>query len=287
MRIAVLSGKGGSGKTLISVNLSVVAPNVSYIDCDVEEPNGYLFLQPENVRSQRVYRKIPTIDNQLCTKCRACTNFCRYHALAFAGEKVIVFQEICHSCGGCSLVCKEGAITEERSAVGEIRTGKSQQVSACFGIMNMGVSSGIPIIRELLAASRNASEDTIIDCPPGSGCLVMESIRDADYCVLVAEPTIFGAHNLAMVYELVRLQGKPYGVVLNKSEKGENPSEKFCKENHVPILADLPYDRIIDKMTSDGMIAAREDMRYKEVFETLLTRIRKEANNETASDLKR
>ena len=287
MRIAVLSGKGGSGKTLVSLNLSVVAPNVSYVDCDVEEPNGHLFLRPENVKSQVVSRKIPNIDRGLCTKCRACTEFCHFHALAFAGGEVFVFQEICHSCGGCALVCEIGAIQEEEIAVGEIRTGKSGQVSVYSGVMNPGESSGIPIIRELLITSHNASEDTVIDCPPGSGCLVMESVRNADYCVLVAEPTVFGVHNLEMVYQLVKMLGKPCGVILNKSAQGKNPSETFCKENQILIIADIPYDRKLDQMTSDARIAAREDATYKDIFEAILARIREEVNHEAASNLKR
>ena len=287
MRIAVLSGKGGSGKTLVSVNLSVVAPSVSYVDCDVEEPNGHLFLRPNHVKSQTVYRRIPNIDSRLCTKCRACTDFCRFHALAFAGEEVFVFREICHSCGGCSLVCDAGAIREEEIAIGEIRIGKSEQVSVFSGMMNTGESSGIMIIRELLMTSHDASEDTVIDCPPGSGCLVMESVRNADYCVLVAEPTVFGVHTLEMVYTLVKMQGKPCGVILNKSVQGENPTEKFCKENQIRILADIPYDRELDRMTSDARIAAREDATYKGIFEAILARIRKEVNHEATTYLKR
>ena len=220
MRIAVLSGKGGTGETLLSVNLAAVAKMSAYIDCDVEEPNGHLFFKPEDVREEEISVKIPKVNNELCNGCRKCVNFCKFNALAYIKNKLIVFDDVCHSCGGCILVCPEKALNEKEKVIGKVQKENSDQVKVYTGILNTGEASGIPIIKKLLAEdSLEAHEKVFIDCPPGSACIVMESIKDADYCVLVAEPTLFGVHNLNMVYELVKLFNKPFGVVLNKCLK--------------------------------------------------------------------
>lgn len=229
MNIAVLSGKGGTGKTLLSVNMAAASESATYIDCDVEEPNGYLFFKPEEIVEENVSVKIPEVDKELCSGCRKCVDFCKFNALAFIKKAPIVFGDICHSCGGCSLLCPENAITEKDKVIGKIEKGKSQGIDVYTGILNTGEVSGVPIIEKLLEENRKSSSNgevsnniegnerlSIIDCPPGSACIVMESIKDADFCVLVAEPTAFGSHNLEMVYELVSLFGKPFGVVLNK-----------------------------------------------------------------------
>lgn len=288
MRIAVLSGKGGTGKTLVSVNLAAAAPHATYADCDVEEPNGHLYFKPDNIRIETVYRKLPRVDPALCSGCRACVDFCRFHALAFAGGQVHIFDEVCHSCGGCELICEPKALKEEAVPVGEIQQGVSESVTVYSGIMNPGEASGIPIIKKLLKNSR-ANEDTFIDCPPGSACTVMESIHDADFCVLVAEPTLFGVHNLRMVYELVKIFSKPCGVVLNKClvGEGENPSEKFCQEEGIKILAGIPFDNELGTLHSEALIAVRERPGYQTVFADLLKAIRKEVSHGAASDLKR
>ena len=220
MKIAILSGKGGTGKTFISVNLAAAADKACYIDCDVEEPNGHLFFKPENLVEEEVSVIIPRIDKELCRGCRRCVDFCRFNALAFIKDSPLVFKDICHSCGGCILLCPEKAISEEKKIIGRIQTGSSENVTVNTGILNIGEASGVPVIEKLI--NKDKKEDfTVIDCPPGSSCVVMESIKDADYCILVAEPTVFGAHNLSMVYELVTLFGKKCGVVLNKCLEGK------------------------------------------------------------------
>ncbi|MDD4321804.1 MAG: AAA family ATPase, partial [Acidaminococcaceae bacterium] len=190
MHIAVLSGKGGTGKTFVSVNLAAAAPKAVYIDCDVEEPNGYLFFKPVNVKEEKIIVKLPVVDSKLCTGCRKCVDFCAFNALAYIGSKVKIFDEVCHSCGGCKLVCPEKAITEKDKIIGSVQCGQSKNVGVNTGILNAGETSGIPIIKKLLKDIKNAEHQlNIIDCPPGSACIVMESIKDADYCILVAEPT--------------------------------------------------------------------------------------------------
>ncbi|HKL93834.1 MAG TPA: ATP-binding protein [Clostridia bacterium] len=272
-KIAVLSGKGGTGKTLVSVNLATAEANSYYVDCDVEEPNGHLYFNPQICEEKAVSVLIPKVNHELCTGCKECVNFCKFNALAF-GKKVMLFKEICHSCGGCALVCSVKAITETEKMVGIVNIGVSDQVKTVGGMMNTGEASGIPIIKNILEYIKDKSGYVFIDCPPGSACIVMESIKDADYCILVAEPTIFGAHNLAMVYELVRLFDKPCGVVLNKCTDGHNPSEEFCKEKSIEILVKIPFDMELGELNSNGKIAVRENYKNKELFYSLLTKVK-------------
>ncbi|MEE0249363.1 ATP-binding protein [Peptacetobacter hiranonis] len=296
MNIAVLSGKGGTGKTLLSVNMAAASESAIYIDCDVEEPNGYLFFKPEAIVEENVSVKIPEVNKELCSGCRKCVDFCKFNALAFIKKAPIVFGDICHSCGGCSLLCPENAITEKDKVIGKIEKGKSQGIDVYTGILNTGEVSGVPIIDKLLEENRKSSSNgevsnnierneklSIIDCPPGSACIVMESIKDADFCVLVAEPTAFGAHNLEMVYELVSLFGKPFGVVLNKCLDGENPSEEFCKEKGIKILGRVPFEKELGELNSNAKIAARESERYNKLFKNILETVKGEVQHERAS----
>lgn len=270
MKIAVLSGKGGTGKTLVSVNLAAVIKNSTYIDCDVEEPNGHLFFKPEEVKNQPISVKIPFVDLEKCTGCRTCVDFCKFNALAYIGNKVKVFEDICHSCGGCMQFCPERAISEKDKEIGHIEIGQSQDVTVISGILNTGEATGVPIIKALLQQIQGNEELTVIDCPPGSACIVMESIKDADYCILVAEPTLFGVHNLNMVHDLVKLFNKPYGVVLNKCLEGDNPAEQYCDEQNICVLSKIPFNKELGTMNSNGLIVARESNDYHEIFDQLM-----------------
>jgi MinD superfamily P-loop ATPase len=285
MRIAVLSGKGGTGKTLVSVNLAAAAKTSTYIDCDVEEPNGHLFLKPEGVHEEEISVQIPAVNNDRCNGCRKCVDFCKFNALAYIKNKLIVFDDVCHSCGGCILVCPEKALTEKEKVIGKVQKGVSSEVTVLTGILNVGEATGIPIIKKLLAANNpQADQLTFIDCPPGSACIVMESIKDADYCVLVAEPTLFGVHNLNMVYELVKLFNRPFGVVLNKCLEEENPVEKFCLEKNIKILGRIPFDNELGTLNSNAEIAVNENERYRELFSSLLYTVKKEVHHETTTN---
>lgn len=274
MKIAVLSGKGGTGKTFISVNLASVSEAAVYLDCDVEEPNGHLFFKPQDMSMQSITVKIPEVDQNKCNGCRKCVDFCRFNALAYISQKVMVFDEVCHSCGGCVLLCPQKAITEKEKVIGKIETGISENVKVMTGMLNVGEASGVPIIKKLIENIPGNTEHTIIDCPPGSACVVMESIKDADYCILVAEPTIFGVHNLSMVYELVTLFKKPFGAVLNKCIEDENPSEIFCKKHNIQILEKIPFENELGKLNSNALIATRENVKYKALFSGLLRKLK-------------
>lgn len=276
MRIAVLSGKGGTGKTLVSVNLACAAENAAYVDCDVEEPNGHLFLKPNIKNKQPVAVTVPKVDMNKCTGCRKCVDFCKYNALALLKDRLMIFYEVCHSCGGCIIFCPEKAFTEKERIIGTIEEGISDDVTVLTGCLNTGEVSGVPIIKGLIE-KLPWQGTAVIDCPPGSACIVMESIRKADFCVLVAEPTLFGVHNLSMVYDLVKLFNKPLGVVLNKCLPEENPAEQFCVEHKINVLEKIPFDEDLGKLNSQGLIAARESKQYRELFTKLLKAIEKEA----------
>ena len=285
MKVAVLSGKGGTGKTLVSVNLAAASKTSTYIDCDVEEPNGHLFFKPEDIQEEEISVKIPKVNTDLCNGCRKCVDFCKFNALAYIKNKLIVFDDVCHSCGGCILVCPERALTEKAKVIGKVQKGVSGEVAVWTGILNTGEATGIPIIKKLLEENSEVNKQTFIDCPPGSACIVMESIKDADYCVLVAEPTLFGVHNLNMVYELVKLFHKPFGVVLNKCLDGENPAENFCLENNIKILGRIPFDNELGTLNSNAEIAVHKNEKYRELFSSLLKTVAKEVQcNETTAN---
>ncbi|WP_300278461.1 ATP-binding protein [Peptacetobacter sp.] len=288
MNIAVLSGKGGTGKTLLSVNMAAASKSGVYIDCDVEEPNGHLFFKPENLEIEDVSVKIPKVEKSLCNGCRKCLDFCKFNAIAYIKNTPIIFDDVCHSCGGCSIVCKENAISEIDKNIGKIEKGISGGIDVYTGILNTGEVSGVPIIEKLLEKNKGLENRlSIIDCPPGSACIVMESIKDADYCVLVAEPTIFGVHNLNMVYELVTLFKKPFGVVLNKCLDGKNLAEEFCNQNGIKIIGRIPFDKNLGRLNSDAKIAVRESEKYKELFTSILETVKGEIANEATSYIER
>ncbi|MDD4106295.1 MAG: 4Fe-4S binding protein, partial [Eubacteriales bacterium] len=264
-------------KTFVSVNLASVSAPSTYIDCDAEEPNGHLFFKPQIRRVQEVTVPLPRVDLGLCDGCRKCVDFCAFHALAWANGELLVFEELCHGCGGCLMVCPKEALREIHRKIGEVREGTSGRVRVLSGFMDTGEASGVPIIKALLGMKSSKSDNNVfIDCPPGSSCMVSESIKDADYCVLVAEPTLFGAHNLKMVYELVQLYNKPCGAVLNKCLAGDDPSLDYCRAQGIPILAQIPFDEELGFLNSNGKIAVRESERYLMMFQELLQGIEME-----------
>ena len=273
MRIAVLSGKGGAGKTFISVNLAVTAEQATYVDCDVEEPNGRLFLKPEGVTTHTVNVKRPVFNEDKCNGCRSCVDFCKFHALVYIKKKPMVFDDVCHSCGGCRIICKAKAVSEQDKPVGTIEEGVHGDTNVITGILNFGEASGVPVIHKALEMSRKDDRLTIIDCPPGSACPVMESVEDADFCLLVVEPTAFGFHNFCMVYELVTLMNKPCGIVINKMDTEYGPLEDFCREHQIPIFMRIPFTEKTAQICSSGKIASEEDEETAKMFRSLLEKI--------------
>lgn len=277
MKVAVLSGKGGTGKTFVSVNLAAAAGVATYIDCDVEEPNGRLFWKPERLTSKTVAAKLPAFNAEKCMGCRKCVEFCRFNALVYVKSKPMLFSEVCHSCGGCRLVCPSGAVSETEKPVGVVECGESGGVRVVTGCMDLGEASGIPVIKAALAEAPDTGDLTVIDCPPGSACSVMESVQTADYCLLVAEPTAFGLHNFKMVHELVSLLHKPCGAVINKADGEYAALEAFCREHSIPVLCRIPYSEKLAWLGANGQIAAFADSEYAKLFHSLLDDIQKEA----------
>lgn len=288
MRITVLSGKGGTGKTLVAVNLARVAEESLYIDCDVEEPNGSLFCQPEIKRSEEVCVTNPELVPELCDGCQECVRFCQYHALAFA-KQLLIFPELCHDCGGCIRLCPNKALRETRRPVGRVEYGMSGEIETRCGVMGIGEVAGIHIIKALLEdLSRSRCERVIIvDAPPGSGCPVLESVQGSDFCILVAEPTAFGLHNLGLVVELVELFKIPSGVLINKAGADDGLIEDFCREKGLGILGKIPFDRDISAIASQGKLLVEEDENYRKFFTSLLRKIEEVAQDEAVGCLER
>lgn len=276
MKIAVLSGKGGTGKTFVSVNLAVTAKKATYIDCDVEEPNGRLFLKPQNIKTEEVSTLLPQVIAEKCVGCRKCVDACRFNALSFIKKRPIVFPEVCHSCGACSIVCPSGAIYETKRTIGVVESGVYGQVQVITGVLNVGEASGVPVIRSALDTKSDEENITVIDCPPGSACTVMESVQSVDFCILVAEATAFGFHNFKMVYELVSLLEKPCGVVINKADQAYAKLESFCEEKNISVLCYIPYREKLAQIGAKAGIACQEDEETKEQFSLLLETIKQE-----------
>ncbi|MCI1966364.1 MAG: ATP-binding protein [Oscillospiraceae bacterium] len=279
MQIAVLSGKGGTGKTFVSVNLAAVCENAVYIDCDVEEPNGFLFLKPKIEKTKTVEVTIPEIDESRCSGCRDCVRFCRFNALAFLKGKPRLFPELCHSCGGCSLICPTKAIREIPRGIGVIEQGASGKLSVLSGTLNSGEATGVPIIRRLIQKIPSG-RTAVIDCPPGSSCTVMESIQDADFCLLVAEPTLFGLENLKLAAQLVKSFKKPCGIVINKDTADTELIDRLAEQENIPILLRIPFDRGLARTTARGELAVNSKT-YGAIFRDLMKRIRETAGGKS------
>jgi len=275
MKTAVLSGKGGAGKTMAAVNLAASLGCAVYVDCDVEEPNGHIFLKPEGEQQETVCVKVPTFDSDRCVGCRKCVDHCRFHALVFIKGKPMFFPEVCHGCGLCSLVCREGAVQEAERPIGVLKTGRSGNLTVVTGVLNEGEVSGVPLIEAALRSAKG--EDVIIDGPPGSACNVMECVKGADVCLIVAEPTAFGLHNFLMVAELCRVLHKPHAVLLNKVTEPYEPMEEALRTLNIPVLGRLPYDATWARSLSDGQLLAAEDETVRALFRSIYDRLKEVA----------
>ncbi|MCD4708072.1 MAG: ATP-binding protein [Candidatus Sabulitectum sp.] len=254
MIIAVASGKGGTGKTTVAVALSLAGSEpVIYADCDVEEPNGSIFLRPEVACTEKVLVEVPKIDEEKCTSCGKCARFCQFNALVSLGTPPLVFPELCHSCGGCEIVCPAGAISWKKVPVGEITLGKSDggRISVIQGKLDVGSSLAPPVIRQVKSYIADDAL-TVIDCPPGTSCPVIESLGDADYVLLVTEPTPFGLHDLKLAVETVRVLGLPFSVVINRFDEGDSGVEDYCLEESIHVTARIPHRREMAEAYSKG-----------------------------------
>lgn len=263
MKLAVLSGKGGTGKTTVSASLAVAIDNCQYIDCDVEEPNGSIFLKPEITESIPVNVLVPEVDASKCSGCGSCGKACQFHAIAVVKGKVLIFPEICHHCGTCLIACPHEAIREIERTTGVVEANNSS--TFLQGRLNIGEPISIPIIREL---KRRAKENlpVILDCPPGASCTVVQSIEGCDYCILVTEPTPFGLHDFKIAVGLVKKMGIPFGVVVNKASEEKRSIQEYCEKNDIEVLMEIPYSKEIAQAYSKGMLPVQNNSEWKRKF---------------------
>lgn len=259
MKIAVASGKGGTGKTTIAVSLALAASKqgtpVDFYDCDVEAPNAALFLNPEFGVERDASIPIPEINMQRCTLCGRCVEVCVYNALALVGEEVLVFPAMCHGCGSCTTNCPEAAISEAPHRIGVVESGSAGEIHFHHGRMDVGEAMATPIIHTMKSMMPDDEEGLLLlDAPPGTACPVVETVRGMDYVLMVTEPTPFGFHDLRQAVKLVRDEMNiPVGVVLNRDGIGDSRVERYCQENDIPILLRIPFDRKIAEAYSEGL----------------------------------
>lgn len=276
MNIAIASGKGGTGKTTVTTNLAVVAARsgltVTYVDCDVEEPNGHLFLRPEITSIIKAVRRVPVVDRDQCTLCGKCGEICQFSAIMPLGSEVLVYPELCHACGGCMLVCPTGAISEQSREIGKIEIGRADQVQFVHGLLNIGEAMSPPLIRQVRQAAP-AAELTLVDAPPGTSCPVVESIRDCDYVLMVTEPTPFGLHDLKLAVEMVKALKLPFGVVINRAGMGDGQTQAYCRSRRIEIVMEIPDDRAVAEAYSRGQLACTLGSAYEQRFVEILLHI--------------
>jgi MinD superfamily P-loop ATPase len=273
MIIAVASGKGGTGKTTIATNLAKSIGNgVQLIDCDVEEPNSHLFLNPRIERTEEVHLPNPKVDLGKCNFCGECAKICRFSAIVVIKSNVLTFPELCHGCGGCVLVCPEDAISEIPKSIGIVEQGTSNSLDFIGGRLEVGEAMSPPLIK----AARSLARDNalvIIDAPPGTSCPVIAAVKGADFCILVTEPTPFGLNDLELAVEVVQQLKIAVGVVINRCDIGDEKVKEFCDRRGLPVLMEIPEERLIAEAYSRGQMIIDVLPEYKEKFQALFAAI--------------
>jgi len=282
MTLGVASGKGGTGKTTVAVNLArLFGSEVLLADCDVEEPNAHLFLGGTLLDVRPVSIPVPQVEASLCNACGQCARVCRYHAIVSFGTRPLLFPEMCHGCGGCALVCPTGAISEVERRIGVVETTRDRHITLVQGRLDVGVALAPPLIRAVKARLRPGMP-AIVDAPPGTSCPVIATLRGVDAVALVTEPTPFGLHDLALAVDMVRALGIPFGVVVNRVGIGDDRVHRFCGEDNIPVLLEIPDDRRIAEAYSKGRLIVDALPEYRCLFENL---IRKTMNYGSAGRL--
>jgi MinD superfamily P-loop ATPase len=271
MIISVASGKGGTGKTTISVNLALSLDNIQLLDCDVEEPDCNIYLGFNLEKLEDVFLPIPEINKEKCIFCGKCSEFCQQNAIAIFPEDALVFTDLCTGCGGCTLVCPENAITEKKKLVGVLEHAPSE-IEFIRGVLKIGEAMATPVVKAL-KEKIDSTKTVILDSPPGNGCPVVETVSDSDFCILVTEPTPFGIHDLKLAVELTQVLQVPCGVVINRAGIGDNAVEKYCQKENIPILMEIPHSREIAELSSNGVPFAQKMPSWKPRFQALFHKI--------------
>lgn len=288
MIIAVASGKGGTGKTTVAVSLALSVPDpVVLLDCDVEEPNSALFIGGAAGRvTEQVTVPVPVLDKSKCTACGECGRFCEFNAIVCVGTSVMVFPELCHSCGGCIRVCPHGALHEQESAIGELSfgsvpagEGNNRELSLVEGVLSIGKAMSPPVIRavkkkgaDLASVMEEVTGENpliIMDSPPGTSCPMTTTVSDADFVILVTEPTPFGLHDLDLAVQTVRKMNLPFGVVINRSDSGDDRVREYCKNEQITLMLEIPEDRRIAEGYSSGIPLVKAVPEYRAQFALL------------------
>jgi len=260
MRIAVLSGKGGTGKTTIAVNLAATM-GWRYVDCDVEEPNGWVFLRPKLEQSELVSIPAPVIDRELCTRCGACARACQFHALSVSARGVMLFPELCHGCGVCSLLCPSQVVTEQARTIGRVECGRGENGECWQGVLHVGEPSGVRIIDRLLQLPEGEGSPVVLDCAPGASCNVVAASKTADFALLVTESTPFGAHDLGLSIQLLKTMGLPGAIVVNRSTGDDRLILELAQKHSLPLIASLPFSRQAAAACAGGQLLQDESFR--------------------------
>ena len=273
MIVSIASGKGGTGKTTVAVNMALSIKDVQILDCDVEEPNVHILLQPKINETKPVYISTPLVDEEKCDHCGKCSEFCEFNALFVTLEKGLFFPELCHSCGGCLLVCPKNAITEENVEIGVVKKGVVEGVELVYGELNVGEPMPVPVIKGVKKQIKS-NKTVIIDSPPGASCPVIESVHGSDYCLLVSEPTPFGLHDLKIMVQILEELNIPFGVIINRAGIGDRKIYDFCEEKDVPVLLEIPFQRKIAELYSRGIPFVVEMHKWKRKFQLLMDDIK-------------
>jgi len=269
--LSVASGKGGTGKTTVAVNLAIVMSEtmaVQLVDADVEEPNAHIFLKPTLTSSETVCVSVPEIDEALCTHCGKCSEACAFNAIMTTAKTALVFEELCHGCGTCRLVCPSGAIRERQRPVGAVEAGHSRDISFVQGRLKPGEVLAPAVVR---AVKRQVDKDSLvfIDCSPGTSCPVVQAVRKTDACLLVTEPTPFGLHDLKLAVEMLEKLQVPAAVILNRADVGDGRLEAYCQEQGLPVLGRLPFSRQVATSYARGVPIVDESQTWRDIYQNL------------------
>lgn len=278
MIISIASGKGGTGKTTLATNLAIsIDNNVQFLDCDVEEPDSHIFLKPKIKEIKNATIPIPEIDETRCDFCGKCANICIYNALAVLKDKVLIFPHLCHGCGGCTILCPQKAIKEVNRDIGIVEIGNSSKIEFIHGKLNIGEVMA-PLLIRIVKDHINTKKIVIIDAPPGTTCPVIEAIKGSDFCILVTEPTPFGLNDLIMAVEVLRKLNISFGVVINRSNIGDDRVDNYCREEEIPVLMRIPYSKEIAISYSEGIPIVERFPEYKNWFLNLYEGIKDTIN---------